>query len=427
MTGRTFQSLRIRNYRLFFIGQFVSVTGTWMQTVAQGWLVLRLSGSSGVALGTVVALQFLPMLVLGPWGGVVADRFDKRRTLVGAQAWMALAAATLAVLDLTGVVQLWHVYLLSSLTGLGNVVDVPTRQAFVTELVGSDDLPNAVGLNSAMFNGARVFGPAMAGPLIALFSTGVCFAVNAFSFVAVIGALCCLRTDDLFRSQLGVGRAKGQVLAGIRYVRSEPVLRTTLILVAIVGTFAMNFQVLLPLMAKRVFGGDAGTYGLITAFMGGGAMVGALVTASSGKPSQRRLIGASLAFGVTMLVGSVAPTLLTETAVLVLVGAASITFLATANTTVQLASAPEMRGRVMALYALVFLGSTPFGGPVMGWLAQHAGTRFAMGVGASSCFVAAGLGAWLLRRVQVAALSDGPSTLALATAGTDPAVNSAAA
>jgi MFS family permease len=395
-TGRTFRSLHVRNYRLYFFGQMVSMTGTWMQTIAQGWLVYRLT-KSGTAIGGVYALQFLPFLIMGPWGGVIADRFDKRRTLVFTQSLMAVFAGVLAVLTITDVIQLWQVYLLAFLTGSANAFDNPTRQAFVSEMVGPEDLANAVGLNSAMFNVARIFGPAAAGLLIKFVGIGQCFGANAVSYLAVIGSLLAMRNSELF-SVTRVARAKGQIRAGFAYVWRTPVLRSTILVVTVVGTLALNFSVVLPLVAAKTFHGDAGTYGLITSFMGAGSLIGALATASRGRPTPKLLFGTCLAFGVLMTAAALAPTLRIELLLLAMMGCAAIAFMASANTTLQLTSSAEMRGRVMALYMLVVLGSTPIGAPIVGWISQHFGPRFGLGIGGVSTLLAAiAFGGSLLR------------------------------
>lgn len=397
MSRRTFASLRVRNYRLFFWGQLVSMTGTWMQSVAQGWLVLRLTGS-GVAVGTVTGLQFLPMLLAGAWGGVIADRVDKRRALIATQVSMAVVAAVLAVLTVTEVVELWMVYLAAFLMGCANVIDTPTRQAFVTEMVGRDGLPNAIGLNSAVFNGSRVVGPAVAGSLIVGVGLWTCFLVNALSFLAVIGGLVSMRVDELHRG-VPLPREPGQVRAGLRYVWASPERRWTILLVAAVGTFGFNFGVVLPLMARFTFGRGAGAFGLMTSVMGLGSLVGALATAARSRPSSTRfLVAACGVTGVTMLAAAVAPTLALELVVLALVGAAVITFMTTANSILQLGSEPAMRGRVMALYALVFLGSTPIGGPIVGWLSEAFGPRYGLGAGGVVALAASAVGAVALRR-----------------------------
>jgi len=418
-TRSTFRSMRVRNYRLYFYGQLVSTTGTWMQTVALGWLVLRIT-NSGFDVGVVTALQFLPMLLIGTYGGVIADRLDKRRTLVITQSGMAVAAAGLAAIALTGADPLWAIYLLTVVSGAFAAVDTPVRQAFVSEMVGTEDLPNAVALNSAMFNTSRVIGPALGAVVINLLNVGPCFVANAVSFVAVIGGLLLMRPAELFTIP-PVARAKHQARDGLRYVWQTPELRAAILMMAVVGTLAFNFTVVLPVLAKFTFHGDAGTYGLLTSLMGLGSIIGALGVASKLAPTAKLLVGSCLAFGVVMTLSAVAPTLMGEELLIVLLGLTSITFMATVNSTCQLSSVPEMRGRVMALYALVFLGSTPVGGPIVGWIDQQFGPRFGMGVGGvATLFAAVAFGAVLLRRRL--RVHDGPMLPAL-----DPSAERAAA
>lgn len=396
IAAQTFASLQVRNYRVFFLGMLVSATGTWMQSVAQGWLVLQLTGS-GTLVGLVTAAQFVPMMLGGVWGGVVADRFEKRRTLYVSQSILAVAAGLLAIVTLTGVVQVWMVFACALLTGVGTVIDNPTRQAFVSELVGPDRVANAVALNSAMFNAARIVGPALAGLLILVAGTGTAFAYNALSYVAVLVSLTLLRTEELHRGK-PTGKAKGQIRAGLQYAWATPELRSTILLVAVVGTFALNFTVLTPLLVKDTFGAGPGTLGILTSSMGAGSLVGALVAAARAKPTPKVLVGAAGALGVVMLGVAASPTLLVAGVLLALTGAATITFLSTANSTLQLRSSTEMRGRVMSLYLLVFLGSTPIGGPIVGRIAEVVDPRagFVVG-GVASIIGAAFAGSVLLR------------------------------
>jgi len=395
-TRRTFRSLRVRNYRLFFFGQLVSLTGTWMQQVGQDWLVLRLTDQA-LPLGVTLALQFAPMLVLGAWAGVVADRLDKRRLLLATQAAMAALALVLGVLTATGVVRLWMVYVLALLLGCATAFDMPTRQAFVSEMVGPDRVTNAVGLNSAVFNSARVVGPAVAGVLIAAVGIAPAFLINAVSYLAVIAGLLAMDPARLHRPP-AVDRAGGQVRAGLRYVWSNRVLRSTIALVAVVGALGLNYRVALPLLARFTFGGDASAYGALASIMAAGAVVGALAAARRGRPSRALLLGSVAVFGLLSFAAAAAPTLIAEAVVLAPLGLASMTFLATANSTLQLASSPEMRGRVMALYGLVFLGSTPLGGLLGGWMAGQFGPRSILLLSGVSCLAAAGLAAFLTRQ-----------------------------
>ena len=376
---RIFSSLRVPNYRLYFAGQAVSLSGTWMQGVAQAWLVLDLTGS-GTAIGLVLALQFLPVLLLGPLGGVVADRVDKRRLLVATQVAAALLATTLGLLVLFDVVRLWMVYALACGLGFVNLVDNPTRQAFVGEMVGPDDLTNAVSLNSVLVNLARIAGPAGAGALIITVGVAPCFLINAASYLAAIAALLLMRPEQLRRSA-PQPRRPGQLRAGLRYVRSTPALLIPLIMMAVVGTLAYEFQTILPLLARFTFGGDAGTYGMMTALMGAGAVVGGLLTAAAGRRAPTALATMALLFGAVQTAAAFAPNRAMALAAMVPLGAASIAFLSLGNATLQLASAPEMRGRVMALWAVAFLGSTPIGAPLIGWIGEQIGPRWGLGVG----------------------------------------------
>jgi MFS family permease len=395
-TRRTFRSLRVRNYRLFFFGQLISLTGTWMQQVGQDWLVLRLSNRA-LPLGVTLALQFGPMLVLGAWAGAVADRLDKRRLLLATQAAMASLALVLGVLTATGAIRLWMLYVLALLLGCATAFDMPTRQAFVTEMVGPDRVANAVGLNSAVFNSARVVGPAVAGVLIAAVGIAPAFLINAVSYLAVIAGLLAMDPDRLHRLP-AVDRAGGQVRAGLRYVWDNPMLRSTIALVAVVGALGLNYRVALPLLARFTFGGDASAYGALASIMAAGAVVGALAAARRARPSRALLLGSVAVFGLLSFAAAAAPTLLAEAVVLAPLGLASMTFLATANSTLQLASSPEMRGRVMALYGLVFLGSTPLGGLLGGWMAGQFGPRSILLLSGVSSLAAAGLAAVLPRR-----------------------------
>ncbi|MCA1838887.1 MAG: MFS transporter [Actinomycetota bacterium] len=384
-TARTFHSLTIRNYRLYFIGQIVSMSGTWMQTVAQSWLVLKLTNSA-FALGLTVALQFLPVLLFGAWGGVIADRFDKRRALLVTQSLMGTLALILGLLTATGTVRLWMVYLLAGAFGMVAVFDIPARQSFVVEMVGPEDLTNAVGLNSTIFTASRVIGPAIAGLLIARVGLSWCFLINAASYLGVLAGLIAMDQSKLMR-RAPVSRAKGQLMEGLRYVRSTPILLWSLLMMAVVGTLTFNYQVLLPLFAKNVFKGDASTFGLLSSVLGVGAVVGALVSASRRQPSVTVLIVASLVAGVALILGAAAPTIQLEMAALIVIGAFSIIFISTSNSMLQLNSADHMRGRVMALYSVVFVGSAPIGGPIVGWIAQQSGPRSGFLVGGLSAIL----------------------------------------
>ena len=415
MAADTFSSLHVRNYRLYFIGQVVSVSGSWMQRVAQSWLVLHLTGS-GVALGVASALQFLPILLIGAWAGLVADRMDKRRVLMVTQSLMGFLALILGVLTLTGLVQLWMVFLMALLLGAVTAIDNPARQSFVMELVGRRQVTNAVSLNSAVFTSARVVGPAIAGVLIAAVGTGWCFVVNAASFGAVLTALVAMNAEQLERAQRPL-RARGQLVEGLRFVWSRPDLRTPLALLAVVGTLALNFTVILPVLARDTFHGDASTYGTLFSVLGAGSLVGALFTASRREPSVPLLVGALGLFGLFMLGAAAAPTLPLEIAALIPMGLAAVAFQTTSNSLIQLRSEPALRGRVMALYSVVFLGTTPIGAPIVGWVAQHFGPRAGLALGGTAVLVAALVALWLGTRRHVFEAGDRPLALDSGEAG----------
>ncbi len=414
---KTFKALHVRNFRLYFLGQVVSVSGTWMQTVALGLLVLshRIHGN-GLDVGVVTALQYLPVLVLGTWGGVVADRVDKRRLLVVTQAAAGLLALVLGLLVGLHAVRLWELFVLATLLGVVTLFTNPTRQAFVSEMVGRELLPNAVSLNSVVMNSARVIGPAIGGVLIYTTGFATCFFANAGSYVAVIVALLLMRSSDLFRTERVV-RAKGQVRAGLRYAWRTPSLRDPLLAMAVVGTLAFNFTTTLPLLAEYTFHGGAATYSAFTAAMGTGAVAGGLFVANRSRPSAALLGVIGLGFGVTMTVVGLVPTESLTVVALVAMGAFSLSFNATANATVQLTADPSMRGRVMSLYAIAFLGTTPIGAPLMGWISDSASPRVAILVGAISTLVASCL---LARRwVRRGAISRGSAGLASVSAPAD--------
>jgi MFS family permease len=398
MAKRTFKALEVRNYRLYFIGQIISVSGTWMQGVAQSWLVLQLTGS-GAALGAVLGAQFLPTLFAGPLGGVIADRFPKRRLLLITNTAAGLLALTLGLLVATDLVQLWMVFVLAFLLGCTNALDNPARQTYVQEMVGPTLVPNAISLNSVVMNSSRMIGPATAGVLIATVGLEVCFLVNAASYLAVLAALLLMRTSELHTTPT-VARAKGQLREGFRYVWQTPALRTPLLMMTAVGALTYEFAVTLPLLAKFTFGGDAGTYAAMSVTMAAGAVVGGLVVASRGKPTSRRLTGAALVFGLLVLALAAAPSLTVVFLVLPLIGASSITFIATSNATLQLTAPAAMKGRVMALFAVAFLGTTPIGGPIVGWIAQATDPRVALALGGLVAITAARLGSRSLRRTD---------------------------
>jgi MFS family permease len=384
---RVFSSLSGRNYRLWFAGQLVSLSGTWMQQVAQDWLVLQLTGRA-FPVGVTTALQFAPVALFGVWGGLVADRVDRRRLVIACQAAAGLLALALGLLTLTGVVELWMVYLLAFALGVVTAFDLPARQAFVIEMVGPDRVANAVGLNAALFNSARVIGPALAGAAILAFGLAPAFLLNAVSYLAPMAALVAMDPARLHR-QAPAPRARGQVREGLRYVWSTPVLRSTLLLVAVVGTLGLNYKVVLPVLARFEFAGGPDTYGLMLSVMSAGSVAGALIAAGRQRPTRALLLGAAGAFGLLSLASAAAPTLGWELVVLVPVGAAMITFLSTANALLQLNSDPAMRGRVMALYGVVFLGTAPIGGALAGWLAEILGARAPLWLAGLSSLAAA--------------------------------------
>lgn len=387
---RTFSALSVPNFRRFFFGQSTSLIGTWMQSVAQSWLVYTLTHSA-TALGFVVALQTLPVLLLGPYAGVIADRVDKRKLMIVLQSLMGLQALVLGLLAVTHVVRFWEVCVLAVVLGLNNTFENPARQSFVLEMVGARQLRNAVSLNSTMVNAARAVGPAIAGLLIATVGEGVCFLVNAASFGAVVYSLVSMDKAALAPTE-PTGRHKGQLREGFSYVAKEPRLGVPLLMMAFVGTLAYEFQVTLPVVAKQTFHGGPATYGFLTAAMGIGAVLGGLVTAARGRTGLRHLTLAALLFGLAIGFASLAPLLIIEFAALAIVGWASVTFLATGNTTLQLQADPSIRGRVMSLWAVAFMGSTPVGGPVIGWIVATSSARVGLGVGGLACLVAAGIG-----------------------------------
>jgi len=415
LARRTFRSLSIYNFRLFFISQVVSMSGTWMQAVAQNWLVLQLTGSS-VDLGITVGLQFGPVLVLGAWAGALADRIDKRRLFMATQTAAALFALILAALTFTDVVTVWMIWVLAGLTGVATALGLPAWQSFVYEMVGPDDLTNAVGLNAVMINSSRIVGPAIGGLLIAAVGVAPCFLINAVSFVAVIVALAVMRTGEL-RPSKPVPREPGQVRAGLRYVWRTPALRIPLVMMAVVSTLAYNYSVVLPLLTKDVYGRGGGAYGALFAAMGVGALAGALFMASRARPSRRLLVASTFAFGVATVLLAVAPGYLWGMALLVPLGAAGVLFIGTTNSLLQLNADDAMRGRVMALWAVVFLGSTPIGGPLTGLIVRGFGVRTAIAVGGVAALATAAGAYWALRRRELRAgtceapvcLPDGPA------------------
>jgi MFS family permease len=388
-----FRSLRSFNYRVWAAGAFVSNIGTWMQRTAQTWLVLmQLTQHNASAVGLVMALQYGPQLLLLPLTGYVADHFNQRRLLILTQATMGAFALILGVLTVTGVVELWQVDAFAFLFGCAAAFDAPVRQTFVAELVGDNDLPNAIALNSTSFNSARMIGPAIAGVVIAAFGTGWAFLINGASFAAVLMSLTLLRTADL-RPNARANRVKGDFLGsvtgGFRYVWSRPDLKAVLIMLALIGTFGLNFQIFVSTMAIKVFQSDARGYGLLSSVMAIGTVAGALFNATQHRPRFGALLAGAALFGIGCTLAALAPTIWLFGAALAVVGVAALMFTNTTNSLMQLATEPAMRGRVMALRVGVALGGTPIGAPIVGWVADDFGPRWALGVGAASGFAAA--------------------------------------
>ncbi|MFQ4149539.1 MFS transporter [Arthrobacter sp. LAPM80] len=377
-----FRALKVFNYRLWVAGAFVSNIGTWMQRVAQDWLVLTvLTHNSGTAAGITTGLQFLPIIFLGPYAGVLGDRVNKRKLLLVTQMGMGFCALLLGILVVTGTVQLWHVYVLAFLLGVASAFDAPSRQAFVSEVVAKEDVPNAVALNSASFNLARLAGPGIAGLVIALVGTGPAFLLNAASFAAVIFSLWRMRVSEL-APVVRVPRAKGQIREGLVYIRQRPDLLMIMVLVFMVGTFGMNFQITNALMATTVFHLGPGEYGLLGSVMAIGTLAAALLAARRKNMRMLYIVGGALAFGVTVGIAALMPSYFWYAVALVPVGLASLTFMNACNTTVQLTTDSAMRGRVLAVYMVVLQGGTPIGAPLVGWMATEFGARWSLWLGA---------------------------------------------
>jgi MFS family permease len=394
--GLAFAALSIPNYRRYVTGQAISLIGTWMQMTAQSWLVYTLTHSS-TALGLVIAAQTLPVLLLGPYGGVIADRVDKRRLMVVLQTLMGLQALVLGLLTITGSVKVWEIAGLAMLLGLNNAFENPARQSFMLEMVGAEHLRNAVSLNSVLVNVARAIGPAVAGITIATLGNGVCFMANAVSFAAVVGSLVTMDATALHPSR-PMRRGPGQLREGLRYVARTPELAIPLVMMGLAGTLAYEFQVSLPVMAKEALHAGPTGFGFMTAAMGIGAIGGGLLVAARGHIGLPTLTLAAAAFAGTLLLATVAPSLPIELAALVLAGWASVSFMSTGNSTLQLTADPSMRGRVMSLWFVAFQGSTPIGGPIIGWAMSEAGARAGLGIGALTCLFVALLGLITLRR-----------------------------
>ncbi|MFI6903768.1 MFS transporter [Nonomuraea sp. NPDC050394] len=396
-----FRSLRNHNYRLFASGSAVSNLGGWMQRTAQDWLVLDLTHGSAAALGTATALQFLPMLLFGLFGGVLADRYPKRPILVVAQSIMALLALAIGILTVTGTAQVWHVYVMAFALGLVSCVEVPTRQTFVVEMVGRKDLSNAIALNASIFNLARVVGPAVAGVLIFMLGgTGPIFLLNALTFAAVISSLIFMRKAELNLAE-PVPRAKGQLREGLRYVLGKQELLMPILLIGFVSMFSQSFSMSIALMAREVFSAGASSFGLASSMFAVGALGGGLLAARRAKPSRKVLLTGAISFGLFLVAVGVAPVYPVYLALLVPAGIALITVNTAANASVQLATSPEMRGRVMGIYLLVFTGGAPLGAPLVGLLSEFGGPR--AGVMLSGALVLAGTGMALLMTRMIGA------------------------
>jgi MFS family permease len=398
VSSTTFAALEIPNYRLYIGGQATSLIGTWMQMAAQAWLVLTLTHSA-TTLGLIVALQTLPVLLLAPYGGVVADRINKRKAMIGLQAMMGVQALILGVLTVTHLVHVWEIGVLALMLGFNNAFENPARQSFMMELVGSEHLRNAVSLNSTMVSAARVIGPGIGGLMIAAVGSGWCFLFNAVSFIAVISSLTRMDTSALNPVTPNV-RGKGQLREGLRYVSGSARPALPLVMAAAVGCLAFEFQVSLPYLAQHGLHGNSADYGFMTASMGVGSVIGGLALATKGRIGSWPLILAAVAFGVGMSLAALAPDLGLELVALMFLGAASVCFMSQTNATLQMRAAPEMRGRVMSLWFVAFQGSTPIGGPIVGLVMASFGARSGFWLGAITCFVVAGLGLMMLRTLQ---------------------------
>lgn len=395
-----FRSLRGFNYRVWVAGAFVSNVGTWVQRTAQDWLVFtQLTHHDASAVGLVMALQFGPQFLLLPWTGSAADRFNQRRLLIATQATMGALALALGILTITGVVRLWQVYIFAFLFGSAAAFDAPVRQTFVSELVGDEDLHNAVALNSTSFNAARMIGPAVSGVIIATIGTGWAFLINGASFAAVLISLLSLRIPEL-HPIARASSAKGHFVEGLRHVWGRPDLKAILVMLFLVGTFGLNFPIFIATMAVRVFHADARGYGMLSSIMAIGTVAGALLNAGRHQAQFGILIMGSGVFGFGCTLAALAPDYLLFAGTLVIIGVAALILTNTSNSLMQLSTEPAMRGRVMALRVGIALGGTPIGAPIIGWVADHCGPRWSLGVGAASGFAAAIVGACALARLE---------------------------
>ncbi|WP_426573262.1 MFS transporter [Aquihabitans sp. McL0605] len=406
----TFRSLRHRNFKLFFIGQLISQTGTWLTMITQTLLVLSLS-HSGTMLGLLTAFQFGPVLLLGAWAGAVADRADKRKLLITAQAAAMAQSLALGILVLSGHATIPAIFILAAIQGVITAFDNPTRRSFVTEMVTAEDLPNAVSLNTAIMTGSRVVGPALAGVLVLAFGFGWPFILDGLTYTAVIAGLLMMRPAELFRSA-PTAKAKGQVREGLRYIRATPNLFVPLVMMAIIGTFAFNFSVTVPLLVKGPLGGGTGSFTILFSVLSVGSLVGALLSARRKDATPKHLVQSSIAFGISMVLLALAPTLGLAFPAAIALGLASVFFMTSSTAIVQLLAGAEYRGRVLAIQAMVFLGSTPIGGPIVGWISDVSGARAGILVGAVACFAAAVYGARAMDLTQhhlVAPVQDLPA------------------
>jgi MFS family permease len=394
----TFRSLRSPNYRIWAAGALVSNIGTWMQRTAQDWLVLtQLTPHNAAAVGIVMSLQFGPQLLLLPWTGFAADHFDQRKLLIITQAVMGLLALTLGVFTITGFVELWHVYVFAFLSGCASAFDAPVRQIFVAELVGEKDLSNAIALNSTSFNMARMIGPAVAGLTIASVGTGWAFLLNGSSFFAVLASLFMLRVSGQ-HAKVRALRTKGSLTEGLRYVWARPDLKAILLMLFLIGTFGMNFPIFISTMAVTAFHADARGYGLLSSTLAIGTIAGALLAAGRERPQFKSLLSGAAVFGVGCALAALAPNYGWFAVALVIIGMGAMTFSNTTNSLMQLTTEPAMRGRVIALRVGVALGGTPIGAPIVGWIADHLGPRWALGVGALSGILAVGVAVYTIKR-----------------------------
>lgn len=394
----TFASLQVRNYRLYFLGQAISLTGTWMQIAALGLLVLQLSGS-GTVLGTVLALEFLPVLFFAPMAGVLIDRYPKRTILFFTQTFSGILALLLGILIALHLIQLWMVYLFAICLGFIMAIDNPTRQVFITEMVGKTFTKNAVSLNLSEVNLARIMGPALAGIFILSVGIAACFLLNGLSYIAVLIVLSLMNKNELHTSQ-NTSPIKGQLADGFRYVWSSPVLRQTLFMMALLGALAYEFQVTLPLLARFTFHNPTTGYAALMSAMGVGAIIGGIFSASKHTTNPQKLITITLLFGISILIVAITPTLIAAITAMILVGFFSVNFMSTANTLLQTNSTPEMRGRVMSLWTVAFLGTTPIGAPIIGWIGEYAGPRWGLAVGGLTAIIAGTLGLMLFKKAK---------------------------